>query len=108
MASMVDMFGQCAEHSTALLERAAEKGDPIEMENLFSRLALDVIGKAVFNYDFDSLTHDDPVIQVSLGFNHLFTVNNDYWCSIMNSIALRLMTTSARLVNFSTLPVLKL
>jgi hypothetical protein len=34
------------------------------MENLFSRLTLDIIGKAVFDYDFDSLTHDDPVIQV--------------------------------------------
>ncbi len=34
------------------------------MENYFSRLALDIIGKAVFNYDFDSLTHDDPIIQV--------------------------------------------
>lgn len=33
------------------------------MENFFSRLALDIIGKAVFNYDFDSLTNDDPVIK---------------------------------------------
>ncbi|KAK9864574.1 hypothetical protein WJX84_006344 [Apatococcus fuscideae] len=33
------------------------------MENFFSRLALDIIGKAVFDYDFDSLTHDDPVIK---------------------------------------------
>ena len=36
----------------------------MEMENFFSRLTLDIIGRAVFNYDFDSLTHDDPVIQV--------------------------------------------
>ena len=42
------------------------------MENFFSRLTLDIIGKAVFNYDFDSLTHDDPVIQVhSHPANHL-------------------------------------
>lgn len=33
------------------------------MENFFSRLTLDIIGKAVFNYDFDSLTTDDPFIQ---------------------------------------------
>ncbi|EIE27810.1 cytochrome P450 [Coccomyxa subellipsoidea C-169] len=38
-------------------------GRAVEMENFFSRLTLDIIGKAVFNYDFDSLTHDDPVIQ---------------------------------------------
>ena len=36
------------------------------MENFFSRLTLDIIGRAVFNYDFDALTHDDPVIQVGL------------------------------------------
>ena len=35
----------------------------MEMENFFSRLTLYIIGKAVFNYDFDALTHDDPVIQ---------------------------------------------
>ncbi len=34
------------------------------MENFFSRLTLDIIGKAVFDYDFDSLTNDDPVIKV--------------------------------------------
>ena len=41
-----------------------QAGTSVEMENFFSRLTLDIIGKAVFNYDFDSLTHDDPVIQV--------------------------------------------
>ena len=44
--------------------QAAAAGKSVEMENFFSRLTLDIIGKAVFNYDFDSLTHDDPVIQV--------------------------------------------
>lgn len=49
-----------------LLEEVADSGRAIEMENLFSRLTLDIIGKAVFDYDFDSLTHDDPIIQVQL------------------------------------------
>lgn len=44
--------------------QAVASGKPIDMENFFSRFALDIIGKAVFNYDFNSLTHDDPVIQV--------------------------------------------
>ena len=47
------------------------------MENFFSRLTLDIIGKAVFNYDFDSLTHDDPVIQarsLCLGVSVLVTM----------------------------------
>lgn len=60
---MVDMFGDCALHSTSTLTKASRGGRPVEMENFFSRLALDIIGKAVFDYDFDSLTHDDPVIK---------------------------------------------
>jgi hypothetical protein len=36
------------------------------MEACFSQLTLDVIGKAVFNYDFDSLTTSSPVIQARI------------------------------------------
>jgi beta-ring hydroxylase len=61
--AMVGMFGDCAVHGGATLSAAAEAGRGVEMENFFSRLALDIIGKAVFNYDFDSLTTDDPVIK---------------------------------------------
>ena len=46
------------------LQGAVAAGRPVEMENFFSRLTLDIIGKAVFDYDFDSLTTDDPVIKV--------------------------------------------
>lgn len=63
IAAMVDMFGECALHGCNTLEKASVSGESIEMENFFSRLALDIIGKAVFNYEFDSLTTDDPVIQ---------------------------------------------
>jgi carotene epsilon-monooxygenase len=34
------------------------------MEAAFSQLTLDIIGKSVFNYDFNALTKDSPVIQV--------------------------------------------
>jgi beta-ring hydroxylase len=34
------------------------------MESLFSRLTLHVIGKAVFNYDFDSLPNDTGIVEV--------------------------------------------
>ncbi|KAL6760138.1 cytochrome P450 [Haematococcus lacustris] len=63
VANMVGMFGDCTLHGCATLDAAVASGKPIDMENFFSRLSLDIIGKAVFNYDFDSLTHDDPVIQ---------------------------------------------
>ena len=62
------MFGDCTLRGTAVMERTAAEGKAIEMENFFSRYALDIIGKAVFNYEFDSLTTDDPVIQVGRGW----------------------------------------
>jgi beta-ring hydroxylase len=80
IASMLGMFGDCALHGAVELEKAAVRAETgqvaestttnpppppgaVEMENYFSRLTLDIIGKAVFNYDFDSLTNDDPFIQ---------------------------------------------
>ena len=57
------MWAALAEHFN--LWQAHASGQSVEMENFFSRLTLDIIGKAVFNYDFDSLTHDDPVIEAS-------------------------------------------
>jgi hypothetical protein len=52
-----------------LLRRAqgvAASGGSIDMEACFSQLTLDVIGKAVFNYDFDALTASSPLIQACL------------------------------------------
>ena len=63
VASMVDMFGDCGVHGSAQLAKSEAEGKTVEMENFYSRLALDIIGKAVFNYDFDSLKKDDPVIK---------------------------------------------
>jgi carotene epsilon-monooxygenase len=36
----------------------------MNLEACFRQLTLDVIGKAVFNYDFDSLNVNSPLIQV--------------------------------------------
>jgi beta-ring hydroxylase len=63
VTSMVDMFGECGLKGSSQLARAERAGESVEMENFYSRYALDIIGKAVFNYDFDSLTTDDPVIK---------------------------------------------
>jgi hypothetical protein len=42
----VSMFGDCALHgASGPLAAAAASGQPIEMENFFSRLGLDIIGK---------------------------------------------------------------
>lgn len=45
------------------LRGAAASGQSVNMEAKFSQMTLDVIGKAVFNYDFDALTTDSPLIQ---------------------------------------------
>ena len=49
-----------------LLQAASKSKEPIDMEACFSQLTLDVIGKAVFNYDFNALNTDSPLIQVLL------------------------------------------
>ena len=46
------------------LQVVAKSGESIDMEACFSQLTLDVIGKAVFNYDFNALNTDSPLIQV--------------------------------------------
>ena len=47
------------------VQDAADTGNSIDMEALVSQLTLDVIGKAVFNYDFDALNRNSPIIQAS-------------------------------------------
>eukprot|EP00850_Spirogloea_muscicola_P002774 SM000011S18952 [mRNA] locus=s11:28162:30705:- [translate_table: standard] len=64
LATMVDeVFAESAERLSLQLEAAARDGAAVNMEEKFSQLTLDVIGKAVFNYSFDSLNRDSPVIQ---------------------------------------------
>ena len=48
----------------AWAQAAADSGEGTDLEALCSQLTLDVIGKAVFNYDFDALTTNSPLIQV--------------------------------------------
>lgn len=43
--SQVDLFGDCTLRGTHVLEAAAAEGRSVEMENFFSRYALDIIGK---------------------------------------------------------------
>ena len=60
---MVDkVFCKCALRFVEKLEPFALSGDAVNMEAKFSQLTLDVIGLSLFNYNFDSLTSDSPVI----------------------------------------------
>lgn len=61
---MVDrVFCRCSDRLVAKLEKAVESGSAVNMELQFSQLTLDIIGLSVFNYDFDALTSDSPVIE---------------------------------------------
>lgn len=62
---MFSLFGQATDRLCKKLDAAASDGEDVEMESLFSRLTLDIIGKAVFNYDFDSLSVDTGIVEVS-------------------------------------------
>ncbi|XRB13933.1 cytochrome P450 [Pseudoscourfieldia marina] len=71
VAAMTEMFSECALRGVDKLdasigtdfpEKGSGKSTSLDMESFFSRLTLDVIGKAVFNYEFDALSKDDAVI----------------------------------------------
>lgn len=64
LATMVDrVFCRCSETLVAKLVKSMEAGTAVNMEAQFSQLTLDIIGLSVFNYDFDSLKSDSPVIE---------------------------------------------
>ena len=45
------------------LNEVVERKGSIDMESCFSQLTLDVVGKAVFNYDFNALKTNSELIQ---------------------------------------------
>lgn len=63
VSEMVGLFGKAAEKLCQKLDTAAKNGEDVEMESLFSHLTLDIIGKAVFNYDFNSLSRDTGIVE---------------------------------------------
>ncbi|XP_021772388.1 protein LUTEIN DEFICIENT 5, chloroplastic-like [Chenopodium quinoa] len=63
VTAMINLFSQATDRLCKKLDTAASTGEAVEMESLFSRLTLDVIGKAVFNYDFNSLTNDTGIVE---------------------------------------------
>lgn len=63
VSEMVGLFGKAAEKLCQKLDTAAKNGEDVEMESLFSHLTLDIIGKAVFNYEFNSLSRDTGIVE---------------------------------------------
>ena len=57
------LFAECNQPLVKKLDIAAEIGGSLDMETEFCSVALDIIGKAVFNYNFGSVTKESPVVK---------------------------------------------
>ena len=60
---MVTLFADCADKLVSELDRDAATGTVVDMEERFCSVTLDIIGKAVFNYDFGSVTKESPIVK---------------------------------------------
>lgn len=61
--AMCKTFVDCNGPLIAKLESAVKTSQTLNMETEFCSVSLDIIGKAVFNYEFGSVTSESPVIQ---------------------------------------------
>eukprot|EP00468_Gymnochlora_sp_CCMP2014_P006545 CAMPEP_0167754528 /NCGR_PEP_ID=MMETSP0110_2-20121227/8314_1 /TAXON_ID=629695 /ORGANISM="Gymnochlora sp., Strain CCMP2014" /LENGTH=629 /DNA_ID=CAMNT_0007640405 /DNA_START=30 /DNA_END=1919 /DNA_ORIENTATION=+ len=59
------VFADCSYRTADLMAKQPEGSTELNMEKVFSELTLDIIGKAVFNYDFNSISslESNPVIE---------------------------------------------
>lgn len=64
---MVDLFADCAEDLVDNISMKCEKSPlntvVVEMEERFCSVTLDIIGRAVFNHDFGSVTKESPIVK---------------------------------------------
>jgi len=56
---MVTLFASSAEN----LQSTMVAGSKVDMEEKFCSVTLDIIGKAVFNYDFGSVSKESPIVK---------------------------------------------
>lgn len=61
--AMCKTFVDCNMPLLEKLREASKSGETIDMETAFCSVSLDIIGKAVFNYDFGSVNTESPVIK---------------------------------------------
>eukprot|EP00565_Helicotheca_tamesis_P002730 CAMPEP_0185729966 /NCGR_PEP_ID=MMETSP1171-20130828/7859_1 /TAXON_ID=374046 /ORGANISM="Helicotheca tamensis, Strain CCMP826" /LENGTH=734 /DNA_ID=CAMNT_0028398923 /DNA_START=272 /DNA_END=2476 /DNA_ORIENTATION=+ len=61
--NMVNLFGDCGDRLVSELETNVKSQKPLDMEEKFCSVTLDIIGKAVFNYDFGSVTKESPIVK---------------------------------------------
>ena len=61
--NMVTLFAERAEILSNDLEQKSLSGKIVDMEERVCSVTVDIIGKAVFNYDFGSVTKESPVVK---------------------------------------------
>jgi len=59
-------FGRASRMLTQQLHTKSKEGHSIDMEERFGSVALDIIGKAVFNYEFGSCEGESPVVKAAI------------------------------------------
>lgn len=60
---MIGLFAYCNFPLIDSLNKMADGDGKVEMEEKFCSVALDIIGKSVFNYEFNSVTKESPVVK---------------------------------------------
>ncbi|EKX39181.1 cytochrome P450 [Guillardia theta CCMP2712] len=80
---MCRMFSECTDRLSAKLDAVADTDEIIDMEENWNSCSLDIIGKAVFNYDFGSVEKLSPVVEAALcalrEAEHRSTFYFPYW-----------------------------
>ena len=59
----MSLFVDCNKPLLAKLDDACDGGTMLDMETEFGSVSLDIIGRAVFNYDFGSVNQESPVVK---------------------------------------------
>jgi len=59
-------FGKAGELLVSKLRIAAEEGKTVDMEERFGSVALDIIGKSIFNYEFESIEKESLVVKAAI------------------------------------------
>ncbi|CAJ1368838.1 unnamed protein product [Effrenium voratum] len=62
----VSEFGRAGQLLVKSLRTAAAAGKAVDMEERFGSVALDIIGKSVFNYEFGSVEGESPVVKAAI------------------------------------------
>jgi cytochrome P450 len=61
--ALMALFVDCNKKLVTKLDKAADSGEVLNMETDFCSVSLDIIGRAVFNYDFGSVNSESPVVK---------------------------------------------